>query len=382
MVSNYVPILKAKKGEFDALSHLTEGDMKKITPWFDVSMLTDKDKKKLETKGELPIVYKLNSVANGIANVCSGHEVYIDLPQWPTNGQTEHGEHVISHMINRLDSLGVSVNPVIDFESWDDPVYSDVFKKIRLSKRQCICIRLSMNIDTVAEILTDPDYIKDHMESILKSLNVTHKQTALLIDFSDISSANKTVPDMIEQASKAIALLSQYKFNNMMMAGCSMPPFISSAVKSQNDVGIVIRKEMIAWQAILEDTPSLNLTFSDYCVRGPSSAEVGYGNTTNGKIRYSIDKNYFIARGYPLSTGLKGEQHYGLSEKIINSGYYMGRSFSWGDDRIHRCSEEEFKGNACNWIAIDTNHHMKTVLAEIYEFRQKVTIQQKSKEKA
>jgi T4 beta protein len=279
-------------------------------------------------------------------------------------------------MINRLESLGVSVNPVIDFESWDDPVYANVFDRLKLSDRQCICVRLSMNVDTISELLMDPDYIKTQIESILSKINVNQNQTELLIDFSDISAESKTITDLVDQATKVMSLLKQCKFNKIMMAGCSLPPFISSVIKSHNEVGKVLRKEMVAWQAILQSTTSFNLGFADYCVRGPSSTEIGFGNT-NGKVRYTIDKNYFIARGYPLNTGLKGAQYFELCEKVIGSGYYMDRDFSWGDDRLYRCSEEEFRGRGCDWVAIDTNHHIKTVLVEIYEFDQKLIVQKK-----
>ncbi len=57
-----------------------------------------------------------------------------------------------------------------------------------------------------------------------------------------------------------------------------------------------------------------------------------------------------------------------LAQKIINSGHYLGAKFSWGDSEILRCSNKEFKGNAGQWIAIDTNHHLAYVIAEVAEF--------------
>jgi len=374
MNSIYVPIMRAKQGEFDAISHLSEVDKAKITPWFDVSMLNDEKKKKLKERGEPPVTTYLNSVANGIANACNRQQVFIDLPHWPTNSQTEQGEHVISHMVEKLTSMGVRVNPVIDYESWEDQVYANAFYKMNLPQGQSFCIRLNMNVDTIEDLLSDPNHIKDHIETIIGRLNINLRQSVVLIDFADISSENKTVPDMIEETTKSIELLRKFNFNKIMMAGCSLPPFISNAIKTQNSTGVVIRKEMVAWQALLQDASNLNLNFADYCVRGPSSFEGGFGNT-NGKIRYTIDKNYFVARGYQLSKGLKGAQYYELAEKVINSGHYQGRAFSWADDRIFRCSEKEFKGNASNWIAIDTNHHIRTILVELFEFQQHLTAQ-------
>lgn len=370
MNSIYVPILKAKQGEFDALTHLQTSDRSIITPWFDVQMLDDTKKGRLHAIGEPPITSYLNSVANNIAASCIGGNAYIDLPRWPTNSLTEHGEHVIAHTVNRLKSLGLSVNPVIDHESWADPIYANTFKGMRPENDECFCIRLSMNADTIDD-LSDPDYFKHHIDVILEQLSLDASRSVLLIDFGDISTNSKTIPDLIEETTLTLSLLQQFKFGRILMAGCSLPAFVSSAVDEHNSVGLVVRKEMVAWQAIIQKTPSLNLGFSDYGIRNPSANDFR-SKYQNGKIRYTKDKEHFIARGYPLSTGLKGAQYHELSQMVIDSGYYQERTFSWGDDRIYRCSKGEFKGRSFDWVAIDTNHHIRAVLLELYEFNRQV----------
>jgi hypothetical protein len=127
---------------------------------------------------------------------------------------------------------------------------------------------------------------------------------------------------------------------------------------------------MMTWQTLLSENQSLNITFADYGVRNPSSSDESMCcPNANGKIRYTIDKQYFIARGYPLNTGLKGHQSHGLAQAVINSEHYLGSKFIWGDEQIFLYSNPEYKpGNPKTWITIDTNHHIETVVMEILEF--------------
>jgi hypothetical protein len=73
-----------------------------------------------------------------------------------------------------------------------------------------------------------------------------------------------------------------------------------------------------------------------------------------------------------MQFGTKGAQMYDLAKTVVDSIHYMGEDFSWGDERILACSNGEFKGSSTEWIAIDTNHHLAWVVAEVKEFELKL----------
>ena len=366
MTLNYIPILKAKAGEFEAISHFSDQDLEKFVPLFEIPVLDESKKQRLIKENKLPVISFLDSVLDGIAESFSGRKFFIDFSYWPTDSQVESGEHIILHVFNRLIARGKQSNPVIDYDSWDDPSYASAFKSMQLFEDNQLCIRFHMNADTIEEIYSDPIYLNIGIENILGELSIPPQKIVLLIDFSDLSSDKITIPDVAEHVIQTVNIFQEQNFGQTFMAGCSLPVFISDAVPKPNSTGLSIRKEMVAWQAILQRNPHLNIGFADYAVRNPSSNEFGYGNT-NGKIRYTIDKHFFIVRGHQLKTGDKGAQYYHLSDKLINSRYYLGRNFSWGDEQVYHCSQKKFKGRSQDWIAIDTNHHIKTVLLELYE---------------
>ncbi len=187
-----------------------------------------------------------------------------------------------------------------------------------------------------------------------------------MLDFGDLT--NESIIQVQEKIIKALGLLSTYHFEFISIAGCSLTTTINDMVPKIESNAIVIRREMMAWQACKKYANAQNLIFGDYCVFNPSAQDDIIARHANGKIRYTIQNNYFIVRGHSRQVGNKGEQMYDLSQIIIDSKYYMGKGFSWGDQRIMDCSKKKFKGNLCNWVAIDTNHHTHTVLTEIFEF--------------
>lgn len=203
----YVPILKAKKGEFDALTHLHERATNQVIPWFDVPQAPANEKSDAF----------LNKTAQGIAKVCAGRQIFMDLPRWATNAQTEGGEHVIPYFLNRLELLDVSVNPVVEYVSWDDPVYANAITSITLEREQNFCIRLNLDIDTVADIIADPDYVSEHILDIVNTLEIDPVETYLLVDFGDVSGQSHFIEEMIDKAKQAISLVQGIGFSKIML---------------------------------------------------------------------------------------------------------------------------------------------------------------------
>lgn len=330
----YVPLLKAKKGEFDALIHLSERATNQIVPWFDVPRLDENARKKSEQSSEPPVESFLNKIASGIAKAWAGKPIFIDLPRWATNAQTENAEHVIPYLRNRLELLGIAVNPVVDYTSWDDDsdsIYVNAMKSIRLENGRNYCIRLNMDVDTVEDIKADPDYVTERLFDIIEQLDIDPSKAYLLIDFGDISSQIHSSDQIVDKTRLAISLVQPCGFSQIILAGSSLPSTINLAVKTQNSTGLVRRKEMVAWRKLLSENQSLNITFADYGVRNPSASDesMPFPNA-NGKIRYTIDSQYFIARGCALNTGLKYQQFYNLAQIVVDSEHYLGAKFSWG----------------------------------------------------
>jgi hypothetical protein len=210
------------------------------------------------------------------------------------------------------------------------------------------------------------EYFLENIDDIVATLNLDTSNCNVILDFGDIT--NISITQVQEKITKALTLLSKYHFEFISIAGCSLTTIINNMVPEIESTAIVVRREMIAWRTCKEYVNTQNLIFGDYGIFNPSAQDDIIAPDANGKIRYTIQNNYFVVRGHSRRVGNKGEQMYDLSKTVIDSVYFMGKGFSWGDQKIMDCSNKKLKGNGCTWVAIDTNHHTHTVLAEIFEF--------------
>ncbi|EMG7788089.1 beta family protein [Klebsiella pneumoniae] len=364
MYPTYVPILRAKAGEFEALKRLKPVYSQKIWPFVEIPQLTENDKKSKALSGSSQMKKDfLTKIADGINNANSSSSIFFDFFDWKADSYIETGEHVLSYMYRALASSGSLVHPVIGFDRWDILDYQNALKGLVVPEGTMYCLRIdSTSIDDAYDV----DYFTDTIHEILDSLGLSGAEVMVMFDFGDVT--HKSIVSMHADMQHLITAVDEFGFASIMIAGCSFPIIINDAVKEVDSTDLVERKEMHVWKAIYSDMKSPFL-FADYGIRNPKGADGVKAIHANGKIRYTIENKYFVARGHSKQKGNKGAQMYDLARVIVKSPYYLGAGFSWGDERIEACSREEIKGGPTQWISYDTNHHMSFVVEEVSEFQ-------------
>ncbi len=80
MYPTYVPILRAKAGEFEALKRLKPVYSQKIWPFFEIPQLTENDKKSKALSGSSQMKKDfLTKIADGINNANSSSSIFFDF---------------------------------------------------------------------------------------------------------------------------------------------------------------------------------------------------------------------------------------------------------------------------------------------------------------
>ncbi|MEW5620725.1 beta family protein [Pseudomonas putida] len=365
MNTQYFPIIRAKSGELEALTFLSKLDkasLARCTPIFEITKLDGKALETARKRSDTPFEKYLDERAHKIAQIFRGKHVIVDVSQWPLDFTTEGGEQVLSFICNRLNELGVLVCPIIGYDRWEVVEYRETITSMTLPDRSFFCIRL----DSLAiEDLGDPDHLAEVIEDMIASTGLIESTTPVLIDMGDVTKFS--IQEVMELLETAYGQMKTLGFQDIIMSGSSIPDSIEKAVKDRDSTGLVQRKEMIAWKGFLSANPTAKLYFGDYGVRNPRASD-NIAPNMNVKIRYTVNNAYFVARGHSV----KGEDGYAQSQKlskiIVNSIHYRQPEFSWGDNKIMQCSLGKIVGSSTNWIAYDTNHHLKSVTSEIYEF--------------
>ena len=92
MYPTYVPILKAKPGEFSALENLKPIYSQKITPFFEVPKFTKKISELAYLRGSpQPKKDYLDKVCRDITSSCDSSSIFFDQFEWKPNVYTETG---------------------------------------------------------------------------------------------------------------------------------------------------------------------------------------------------------------------------------------------------------------------------------------------------
>ncbi|MBN3135804.1 beta family protein [Pectobacterium punjabense] len=363
MYPTYVPILKAKPGEFSALEKLKPIYSQKITPFFEVPKFTKKTKELAYLRGSVqPKKDYLDKVANDITSSCTATSLFFDHFEWKPNEYIETGEHVYSYMFRKLCASGLKIYPVIGLDRWDDIDYQNVFRNLSTPEDTLYCLRIDS--ETIEDAYDEEHFIES-IEKIIDALHLSCEQLIVLFDFGDVT--KKSIVSLLADMHHLLKVTAGFGFGASMLAGASFPTFVNEAVKHEDSTGYVERREMVVWKTLLEESTE-RLIFADYGVRNPSAVDDVHSKHTNGKIRYTINNRYFVARGHSKQKGNKGDQIYDLAKVIVASPHYLGVGFSWGDEKIFDCTLKKFKGRAQDWISYDTNHHISYVVEEIVEF--------------
>lgn len=358
----YVPILKAKRGEFSALQNLPSHVANRIIPLMD---LPCPDAKYVGTLQD----YVAKTVRNCGA-AWSNKPAFVDITKWRPNARVESGMHVLEHALSQLVNNGVLVRPVVGYDRWDDAEYSQSLRSASASHANEFCLRLDAE---AIEDMGDPEYFEERLEDISSTLGLRPDNCHILIDLGDLTKAS--VPDVLTDTDFAVTYLKRLGYSRIVVAGGSMPALVNEAVGKPDQVGTVHRIEMLVWKAVWRAGSDNDAIYGDYGIRNPNAMDGIISRHNNGKIRYTISNQFFILRGRSKQLERLGLQQKALSRLLTGSTHYMGPTFSWGDSRVMVISDpaSACMGAPADWIGFDTNHHIHAVVAEIFEHQTQVT---------
>lgn len=365
MVLEYMPVFKARKGEFDAIANLKEASFIRIEPIFELPTLSEfkiRETKYLRESAE-PFAEYLSTVADGIASLPRQLRYYIDIRGWAPNATIESGEHILSYVYRRLHDRGATICPVASYDFWADPEYQEALRNLPVTSESFVAIRLGAD---ALEDMDDPDFFSENFDEILSVLSVLPSQCSVVIDFGDVTSVSAI--DIQSRLETAIHILARFELRAISIAASSVSASINDMVSEQNSTAMIVRREMNAWKSVKSFYPVSNLIFGDYGVRSPDSLEDGPYPHVNGKIRYTCEGHFFVLRGHSMQTYDKGAQYDNLARLLVESPYFMGRDFSWGDFQ----TATKPPHSPASWVGLDTNHHIEAVLMELIEFKQRI----------
>lgn len=334
----YVPILKWKSGEQIALAHLRPEHKTVIIPFLEL----------VNPQTPAEILKQLEG--------CYDFPVYID-----TSMIDQEDEQHLTTLMQEAKNAEKEIYPVVYYEDFTE--LADQLSN--LTNRMLLRVSVPEEID-------GPDY------STIFSKVVNWKQGKQV--FLDVMLDLYVLAD----ERKAKVLYSELKsvinkhlatnpvFDRVIIAMTCFPENLSSLPSGESK--FFKRYEIKIFQKLLHEVSNdhikSRLLFSDYGVTKFTDTDIDFSQMRYGplpKIRYTTPEHYWVLKGAKnrvTDTWIRSRQD--MASEILNSKYYYGENFSFGDLEIkERALEKKGPGNNTNWVAIDANHHITVVIEEL-----------------
>ncbi|MEJ1119043.1 beta family protein [Phyllobacterium sp. CCNWLW109] len=348
---DYVPTLRFKSGERNALSRLNKTVSDRILPHFILTPLSEKDqeKKRHLTPDEL---IHLNARRIGIT--------------WPLRPALVDVRFLFDALgdlgsaawlptlfvqIKGANGLPIPVMTLADIEGGHYEGFKATIDKIGPD------LALRLQLEDLSDVR-----LAIRIQNILLKLVAKPAQVIVLLDLSDASFDDK----------EAISEYLKDTFNRLLAIGIwrrvilQATSYPDSNPAKTNTVVMLKRNEFDIWKSFIESDPVARdlLSFGDF---GADCAKFTFKSIKVKPIphiRYSTSDSWIVARGNKQDSAATSIA--AVSNMILESGKFLGSDYSWADQFIaDRASSKGNPGNAITWRQVNTVHHITQVVSEI-----------------
>ncbi len=314
---HYIPFLKAKRGELNAMSQLAPNVKRRISPFFDFPLKNapyDSTSYKRAMQG---------IVAGLVKHWGSDADFYFDDFDIAQTLQVDRKEPY-AHILNALKNL--QVVPVVGLGRG---AHNDSVVELRRAGEIASSI---VAFRAAQEDFEDFDLNEDEIGDELSEVFAEFDEIDLILDCRvcitlDVSTTAQQI------AAFARKFCQSYNVRRVIITGSSIPASIGDIAKP-NTAGTVRRRELAIISKVRE--LRVDVVAGDYSIVSPFYSEADFDprlfqKVTAPRLIYSFNHSHYIARGVSLEAG--GQAQYGgLTNALCQQPYFRGRGYSMGED--------------------------------------------------
>ncbi|MBI4558615.1 MAG: beta family protein [Candidatus Hydrogenedentes bacterium] len=353
---HYVPCLRWKLGEYQAIRGLSGSTKDFITPLIEVPEIGFDFEHGEQSRS---VDAHLELFVKRVRPKWDGRHCFVDLRLIdPTERMTDRG-HPVAFVFDGLASQNCAATPVTGLDR--DQHYQRAVRSAASKDGRGMCLRLSI------EDAARPD-IKISVDVLLRNSDLDREECDLVIDlgapnFEPVAGFAKLITELVAR----FPYLSQWRTLTLM--GTSFPP---SMAEIEIGSTIVRRWEWILYKRVVELLVNLRHrlpTFGDYAINYPDILPMDMRLLKpSATIRYTIDDAWLFVKGRNVREH-KFEQYRNHCQVVLESGHFLGARFSSGDRYIEDCAAGRGKtGNLSTWRQVGTSHHLEKVTHDIANF--------------
>lgn len=348
---HYVPILKWRQGEYQALFRLNDAVKKSITPLIEIPPIEWDFENGCLAK---TLDEHLHPVADRIVKKWGASLAFVDACLIDHPCILKDGSHALDRVFSELRALGSTAIPVTALSR--NKAYQEAVKRIISKDLRGVCLRLSF--DDLAEAPAEATAV------LLRFLGVTAKNANFVIDLG--APNYDPISDFAELMWGLIAgfpILEEAR--TITIASTAFPESMGDIKKF---VKVVSRDDWLLYKAMVVTAPegARLPTFGDYAIAYPVLPREDMRLLKpSATVRYTIDDAWHITKGKNVrDNGF--DQYKTICSAITKTPHFMGEKYSEGDKYIGQCGEGKVgTGNLTTWRWVGTNHHLTKVTQDI-----------------
>jgi hypothetical protein len=348
----YVPLLKAKGGEFAALKELDPAVQARVFPVFDVTDIP------WDFENDSPgktVDEHLAKIAENVFKSIGALPCAFDLTCLDPTTRMASGTHPLTWLFDDLRKKGVIARPVIG-PGYDAAYLTAAAAEIATDRRGCV-------VRVVGQARVFDPAIATNLASVLGAVKLTEADADLLLDLQSVPSGSE----------HATALASAAVIHGLPSMGAWREFIISAAgfPRDLSDYGqglfVIPRTCLITWDAMRSRGVARLLVFGDYAIDNHDRAELDINprllkGSTN--VRYTVRTDWLVPKGPNWKDNGFAPMR-GLCAQLVADARFAGAAFSWGDAYIVACANGGPTGSATTWRKVGVNHHVTFVVNQI-----------------
>ena len=357
MIARYVPLLKGKAGEFDALENVRLSKKYLMTPLIDIPQMGPESSEIPSRSLDDYLRRKADRVDASWA--CVDRALFIDLYDTAPSARMSDGAHPVFALFAMMRKTSTLAIPVTGLDR--DADHHAAVRQVATADARGACIRL------LRDDLLSAQNLADQTTTLLETLGVSRKQADLVFDLRKVNTAESTqVCDLVARVANALPGIEEWR--SVTFAASNMPQSLREDIAA-GTVDTIDRLEFLLWTELRQRDLKRVPGFGDYGIVHPELVHYENPKTLNvsASIKYTLPHCWLIARGYSLRHHEDGwNQFYDLSRVLADRQEFRGEHFSWGDEQVDRRARRVGgPGSPTTWIAAGTNHHLTLVASQI-----------------
>lgn len=354
-ILDYVPVLKWRQGEYQALLRLDDARRNFIMPLIEITPPEwDFDQQRLKKT----IDAQLAPFAKRLKDKWGARPAFLETVLLDPSSRMVGGVHPLAFLMDQARAAGGVLTPVTGLER-NLAHYNAVAAAMAIDGRG---LALRCSLDEIAETK-----FSSQVASLLGSFSVGLSQVDLIVDL-----AAKNFEPIADLSALVAALLQSdplfQQARSLIVIGTSFP---ASMGDIKGPAQIVPRHEWMLYKALIADLPAgfRKPSFGDYAI---SSTDIPGGDMRllkpSATVRYAVDDAWLITKGNNVRDNGFG-QYRDRCGDVITSGMAYPLGYSAGSDYVRGChAKTEGTGNLTTWRWVGTNHHLTKVVDDLASF--------------